>query len=215
MSANHYEILGPEGFDAWAPQYDDDLAACDGKDEYPFAGYSRVQEGILSQALTRDSGEVLDLGLGTGLLSQRLAAAGFRVTGVDFSQEMLNLAARRLPDSRLIHADFSTGLPAELADTSFDLIISSYAFHHIPRERKRASLQELLEHLKPHGLILIGDIAFKNRALSEACRDNCAGSWDDTEDYLVYEELTPFFREGQLNFTAYSFCAGVFSLQHP
>ncbi len=55
-----------------------------------------------------------------------------------------------------------------------------------------ASLQELLEHLKPHGTILIGDIAFKDRALSEACRDNCAGSWDDTEDYLVYEELTPF-----------------------
>ncbi len=51
MSANHYEILGPEGFDAWAPQYDDDLAACDGKDE-SLCGLFPCSEGIpLSQAL--------------------------------------------------------------------------------------------------------------------------------------------------------------------
>ena len=206
--------FGPGRFDAWADQYLADVENTDQADEYPFAGYRRVLEALLAAALARKPGSVLDLGIGLGLLSQRLAQAGHRITGVDFSAEMLSLARQNLPHARLVRADFAEGWPAELKDERFDLIVSSYAFHHVPQARKVAFLQRLLQGLEPAGMILIGDIAFQSEKLMQACRQASLPDWDEEEDYPIFESLKPFFREGQMSFKAVSFCAGILSLTH-
>jgi SAM-dependent methyltransferase len=56
-------------------------------------------------------GVVVDLGCGTGILGQRVAAAGFDVVGIDVSPDAVALARRRVPGAR-----FSVGraLEAEL-----------------------------------------------------------------------------------------------------
>jgi len=56
---------------------------------------------ILERHQIRD-GLVLDLGCGSGLLTQALTKAGYRVVGVDISESMLSIAHRRVPDADFI-----------------------------------------------------------------------------------------------------------------
>jgi len=56
---------------------------------------------ILEPHQIRD-GLVLDLGCGSGILTQALTNAGYRVLGVDISESMLSIARRRAPDADFI-----------------------------------------------------------------------------------------------------------------
>ena len=56
---------------------------------------------ILKQ-VKKQGGPVLELGCGTGRLLFPLAEAGFPVTGVDNSSEMLNIARQRLAKKRFL-----------------------------------------------------------------------------------------------------------------
>ena len=78
-------------------------------------------------------GRVLDVGCGTGNLSERLAAAGLSVEGVDQSLEMLIQAKKKLPDM-LLHQGTFLSLPFEKC--SFDTITASYAFHHCDAQER-------------------------------------------------------------------------------
>lgn len=56
---------------------------------------------------------VVDAGCGAGLLSAALEQAGFEVTGIDASRELLSFAGAAAPKSRFIHASlFEIELPA-------------------------------------------------------------------------------------------------------
>jgi len=46
----------------------------------------------------------MDLGCGAGPLTKALVDAGFEVTGVDTSAEMLELARARVPAAHFVHA---------------------------------------------------------------------------------------------------------------
>jgi len=76
---------------------------------------------------------VLDLGCGTGGLARRLREMGAaRVEGVDISEKML-AKARSLTDDTAItyrRGDLET---IDAANGSFDLIVSSLAFHYVER----------------------------------------------------------------------------------
>ncbi len=63
-------------------------------DETPYTQWARTIQGILDQY--RIGKElVLDLGCGTGTLTELLAAAGYDMIGIDCSQEMLNRAIEK------------------------------------------------------------------------------------------------------------------------
>lgn len=70
--------------------------------------------------------DVLDLGAGTGLLTDSLVARGLSVTAVDPSTSMLDVLRERHPGVRAVQATAeSTGLP----DGSFDAIVVGQAWH--------------------------------------------------------------------------------------
>lgn len=83
-------MLDKEGFDGWADKYDE---AVDGSMEsgtYPFCGYDDVHGAVFE--LVKNSSRVLDLGIGTARLTKRLYDLGIEITGVDFSENMLDAA---------------------------------------------------------------------------------------------------------------------------
>lgn len=72
--------------------------------------------------------DVLDAGCGTGYLARQLARKGGRVTGVDFSGDMIALACRLASEQGLEMAlmeDDCTGL-SRIADASQDRVVSNY-----------------------------------------------------------------------------------------
>lgn len=103
----------------------------------------------------------IDLGCGSGVLAAAVLArhSGAEATLVDFSLPMLDAARRRLsgiPSIRFVEADFGTpGWTAAVADRApFDAIVSGYAIHHQPDQRKRELYAEILALLRPGGVFV-------------------------------------------------------------
>ena len=204
-------MLNSEGFDLWAGGYDKSVRLADEGDTYPFAGYKDVLAAIYAAVRQNGARSILDVGVGTGLLSGRLYRDGCAVAGVDFSARMLAQAQEKMPDAQLIQWDFTCGLPPQLDGVYFDAIVSTYALHHLKGEVQIRFIGRLLNHLKPGGGLWIGDVAFVSRAALEACRQKNIQRWDGDEDYLVFDELIRRFPRAV--FTPFSPCAGVLSIR--
>ena len=61
-------------------------------------------EKLLLQYLPKEA-HILDLCCGTGSVAQRLLLMGYQVTGLDGSEEMLNLARQKAPSGKFLHGD--------------------------------------------------------------------------------------------------------------
>ena len=72
---------------------------------------------------------VLDVGAGTGLAGQELAASGFTsIDAVDYSSDMLAVAARRAIYKDLIEADLTK--PLDIADATYGAAVCTGTFTH-------------------------------------------------------------------------------------
>jgi SAM-dependent methyltransferase len=111
-------------------------------------------ESALLEKAPDDVGRILDLGAGDGHTLALLLGArpGARGVGLDFSEPMLGAARERFAGNarvELVEHDLGRPLP-ELG--AFDLVVSSFAIHHLEDERKRALYAEAFELLEPGGV---------------------------------------------------------------
>lgn len=102
---------------------------------------------------------VLDLGAGDGAAAEAIARRFpvERVTLVDFSTPMLERAPGRFADwpgrVDIVEADLmDPGWRAALPEAAYDVVVSRYAIHHLPHERKRELYREIHDTLVPGGL---------------------------------------------------------------
>jgi ubiquinone/menaquinone biosynthesis C-methylase UbiE len=100
--------------------------------------------------------KVFESGIGTGRIAIPLAERGYRITGVDISEEMLALLKRRLTQSRRsLQISFqkadATKLP--FTDAAFDMAIAVHLFYFI-REWKKAA-DEILRVVKGDGPVVL------------------------------------------------------------
>ena len=205
------KVLDAAGFDAWQAQYDADVAACEEAGDYPFAGYTELQQQVFDIVHAREGVSVLDLGCGTGKLTARMVEAGHPVTAVDFSENMLAAAAKNAPGAAFLQGELMD-VPQLLGERKFDCIIAGYAIHHLPDAEKYALLTALREHLNPEGVIVLGDVSFPDREGLEAGREAYEEDWDDSEFYLVREELEQALPQFDVDCIPISFCADVLIL---
>jgi SAM-dependent methyltransferase len=96
---------------------------------------------VVVPLLGTGSGALLDLGCGTGSYSVALAERGWKVTGVDISEDMLRRARARGVDA--VRAD-ATALP--FADESFDAAVS--IFTHTDFDDFPGALREVARVLR-------------------------------------------------------------------
>jgi tRNA (cmo5U34)-methyltransferase len=99
---------------------------------------------------------VLDLGTGDGRLLDLVLTArpGSTGVGLDVNAEMLTRAGERFADDDravVAHYDLDDPLPG---DDTFDLIVSSFAIHHVPDARKVTLYAECFDRLRPGGAFL-------------------------------------------------------------
>lgn len=181
-------------------------------DQYPFAGYKDVLNGIYNRVREKAAGKILDIGFGTGTLTARLYNDGYNIYGIDFSSNMIEIAKIKMPGAELYCFDFSKGLPQALKCTKFDFILCAYAIHHLNNDQKIAFIHELWEHLEKDGEILIGDVAFETKDKLTACQIQSGLSWDDDEIYIVFSDLVKSIPFGKIEFIPISHCAGILSI---
>ena len=84
--------------------------------------------GVLLDSLPQGAA-VLDLGCGSGELLTRRLTQRFRITGVELSPRMVELARQNVPNATFIQADM---MSAEFAPESFDGICAFYSLTHLP-----------------------------------------------------------------------------------
>jgi ubiquinone/menaquinone biosynthesis C-methylase UbiE len=115
-------------------------------------GYpSDIVEFAVGTAAVGAGSEVLEVGCGTGQLTESLACYGFRLTAIDIGPSMVTAARRRL-DGPALWFQVSSFEDFTAADASFDLIVSGTAFHWVDPEvmfRKPAGL------LRPGGWLAL------------------------------------------------------------
>lgn len=134
-------------FDAIAPRYDR---------AYALSGpVSRARiERVITLIGRSESPHVLVLGVGTGRELPMLLDAGYVLTGLDISPNMLALCQKRSRTIPCVLADFWDPLPFD--DASFDAVIALHGTIAHPRDdHALPSLgRELARILKPQGVFV-------------------------------------------------------------
>jgi ubiquinone/menaquinone biosynthesis C-methylase UbiE len=101
------------------------------------------------------AGDTLEVAIGTGLNLPHYAAE-VRLTGVDFSPAMLELARRRAAQiGRPVDLRESDASALPFAADSFDTVVCTYGLCAIPDDGRAVS--EMKRVLRPGGLLLLAD----------------------------------------------------------
>jgi len=115
--------------------------------------YDRARPGYPAEAaewlIGSGRSRVLELGAGTGLLTERLVAAGHDVLATDPLPEMLAHLRRRLPDVP-VAVGTAESIPAP--SRSMDVVICAESFHWFDHER---ALSEISRVLRPGGVLAL------------------------------------------------------------
>jgi len=120
------------------------------RDRDRFANESELKDFA---GLLPESAEILDAGCGPGTpIAKYFADFGHRLTGIDISSKMLDLARANVPGARFLHMNIAR---PDFDDQSFDAIICAYALFHLPREKHEPVIAQFNRMLKPGGLLLL------------------------------------------------------------
>ncbi len=123
-------------------------------------GIASARRQLIEQAALEPGHRVLDLGCGTGSLVALLGRLhpDVEITGLDPDPKALARARRKLDRAGLgvaLDEGFADDLP--YADASFDRVLSSFVFHHLPSEAKPQALREVRRVLRPGGALHLLD----------------------------------------------------------
>jgi putative AdoMet-dependent methyltransferase len=203
-------MLDENGFEKWAGNYDDSIKAH--LHTFPFIGYYEVLSALVALVKPEKGMRVLDVGIGTGLLSEELNNRGCIIHGVDFSRKMLEKAKLRIPEGCFETVDVSNDHFGKFNVNKYDGVISSYFFHHLNLLKKTEFIKRTLEeNLLPLGRIIIADIGFENERDYQQGRIKYQADWDDDEFYLCGESIVLHLKsEGiEADYRQISNCAGI------
>jgi len=172
-------------YDRWAPIYDLIF-------DLPFHA-GRLAAARAAEAATPAQGELLVIGVGTGLELELLPRRA-RVTGIDLSAPMLEVARRRAERRALGHVKALMRMDAGALDfpaASFDSVLAPYVLTVVPEPER--VLSEMWRVLKPGGeLIVMNHFSAERgpRAAVEAQLERSAGwlGWHPTFPFSILSD---------------------------
>ncbi|MBT2636925.1 class I SAM-dependent methyltransferase [Bacillus sp. ISL-39] len=142
-------------FDDWAEYYEDTVSGLDREYKEVFENYDKILETVA----IKSNSTVLEFGVGTGNLTEKLISLGRVVYGIEPSKVMREKTKARFTDLQLFDGDFINfpEMPGKV-----DTIVSTYAFHHLTDEEKDTALKLYSNLLGEQGKIVFADTAFVN-----------------------------------------------------
>lgn len=126
------------------------------------AAFESVLGRLIELASPKPTDACVDLGAGTGFVTTALAPLVSSVIAVDISTAMTaSLAERAERDGlRNVSARVADLTDFRLPPASADLVVSSYALHHLLDPDKRALVGRTAQWLRPGGRLVIADMMF-------------------------------------------------------
>jgi tRNA (cmo5U34)-methyltransferase len=119
--------------------------------------YKKDGEQVLIDFIPHSAKRILDLGTGDDRLIKLLKTKLLKLDeaiGLDISPTMINMAKDSFKENPLVKIkehDLSYPLPKNLG--RFDVIVSGFAIHHLPHERKLTLFKEVFEMINPGGML--------------------------------------------------------------
>lgn len=118
-------------------------------------GALKIAEAIAKRYAFHPEMEVVDFGVGTGLLGFEIAPRVKKLYGVDTSQKMLEQVREKNSQDAFIEPILQDITQTPLTQT-FDALISSMTLHHI--EDLEHFFATIYHNIKPGGFIAIADL---------------------------------------------------------
>ncbi len=209
---NVTDQIRKELFDHWASNYNKSVIRSEQEETYPFAGYSKVKYQIVDIVTKKPFANILDMGMGTGEITSPLYDLGYKITGVDLSEKMLDLAKKKMPNAIFICDTFQNSL-TKLND-QYDFIIFNYSIHHLGYQSQIDLLLKIHENLSSQGRIIIGDVSTVNALDMNKLKEKYDSIWDNEEYYPILDiyqksELKNFYK---MFYTKINEVSGLFVL---
>lgn len=125
-------------------------------------GFQHLKGEILRRAQIQAGEAVVDCGAGTGLLTLEAARTAERVWALDISAGMCGYLETKAASARLDNVTPVVGsvVSLPLVDSSVDVAVSNYCFHHLPDEEKHQAIAEIHRVLAPDGRLIFADMMF-------------------------------------------------------
>ncbi len=96
---------------------------------------------------------IIDLGSGSGYITNYLCEKNLNAIGIDFSEEMVKIAETKYPKTKFLLSDF-INIEDYFNEASVDGLIAIYSLYFIPKEQFNNALKSLSKVLKDGGKFL-------------------------------------------------------------
>ncbi|MGN0144605.1 MAG: class I SAM-dependent methyltransferase [Clostridium sp.] len=147
-------------FDDWADEYDETVEAKDGEYIEVFKNYNEILNETVKHIAKFEGAKVIDIGAGTGNLTNAASKIGYNVIGIEPNLKMRNIASGKYPFIKFLPGTFLS-LPIDNKN-SIDAIITSYAFHHLTDEEKEEAVKLFKSKLQKDGVVVIADTMYES-----------------------------------------------------
>lgn len=128
------------------------------RQSYALRKVDRSWREAIQQMVNVSGLNVLDIGSGGGIYSRALAEMGAaHVTGVDFSQEMLEAAREQSQGYAQVEFVSGNALETGLPGEEYDLIVERALIHHLALADLESAFREAFRLLRPGGMLLLQD----------------------------------------------------------
>jgi demethylmenaquinone methyltransferase/2-methoxy-6-polyprenyl-1,4-benzoquinol methylase len=170
-------------YEARAPEYDDwwlGTGLFAGRDR---PGWDEERAGLIATISRLEPARTLDVACGTGYLTRHLPG---RITGLDASSAMLEVAAARVPDAAFVEGD---ALRLPFADRSFERVFTSHFYGHLD-EIERGRFLDEARRVAPE-LVLV-DSALRDDIEPEGLQErvlNDGSTWHVLKRFFTPESL--------------------------
>jgi len=183
-------------------------------DNVPYDEWAEYVKEVLKQYHI-DKGIILELGCGTGAMTRRLAAMGYDMIGIDYSEEMLAIARERDCDSGILYL-CQDMREFELYGTVAAVFSVCGTMNYITSEEELLDVFRLVNnYLDPQGIFIFDldtpyeySCVLSDNTIAEN-RDEGSFIWENTfyEDEMINEiNLSLFIKDDEHE------CTGEYSL---
>ncbi len=142
-------------------------------------------------------GTILDVGCAAGAKTKYLIQKGFKVTGVDFSEKMIELARKNVPEGEFEVEDL---YELDNFKRTFDGIFALGVLLHVPKKRMVEVIEKIGRKLKDGGYLYLGVKEARPEKAKEAMiKENDYGyEYERFFSFFTAEELKKYCEEAQL-----------------